>query len=451
MPRALALSVLLALPSLSMAEGPLTLDDALALASRQNPDLAIAREDATAASADKSTAWAGVLPRLDVQSSLGQSRFSSAVDQIFIDPITNQPVTVAAGTLSVSASYSFSANLRQTLFDWAAFRNISRASAAATAAQREYDETVLGTAFEVTRRYHELVRAERTLAVFEKTAARTEELVRRVDALYPAGKATRADTYTNRVNLGNDRIAVERQRAVVMQARTSMGQVLGMTDAEAAGLEVAVPAGLDGAAKRPPDPPPAEAVLEVARKRRPSLAAAHALVVAADAAIGAQQAGYAPTVSAQLGYFRTGSQLSGDAGVYSDPTKGYSATAQVVLSWNLFQGLGTSAAVQKAESQVRRARASEERALQAVSKEIFDARAMAASAALQVGLAADNLATAENALALARERLETGLATQLEVREANLNLTRAELSLVEARIAHAEALADMARASGGPL
>lgn len=448
--RALApLTALLSFPA--FADGPLTLDDALAIAARQNPDLAIAREDAASASADKTTAWAGVLPRLDVTTSLGQSRLSSSTDQSYIDPITQQVVVLKAGAVAVSAAYQFSATLVQPIFDWGAFRNISRASAAATAAQRQYDEAVLGIAFDVTRRYYELVRAERTLAVFEKTAARTEELVRRADALYAAGKATRADTYTNRVNLGNDRIAAEQQRAVVVQARTALAQVLGKGDTEAATVEVAIPSALGGSAAKPAEPPTVEAVLEVARKRRPSLAAAHAAVAAADAAIGSAQGAYLPAVGAQVNYGRNGSQLGGDQGVYSDPTKGYNATALIVLSWNLFEGRATSAAVQRAESQARRARASEARALQSVSKEITDARSLASSSVMQVGLASDNLSTAENALALARERLDTGLATQLEVREANLNLTRAELSLVEARINHAEGLADLARASGGPL
>jgi outer membrane protein TolC len=123
----------------------------------------------------------------------------------------------------------------------------------------------------------------------------------------------------------------------------------------------------------------------------------------------------------------------------------------LVASWNLFEGRRTMATVQRAESQARRARASEELAALRVAKEISDARSVASSRATQVGLAADNLSTAQQALALARDRLDAGLATQLEVREASLNLTRAELSLVEARIDHAVAIADLARASGGPL
>ena len=58
---------------------------------------------------------------------------------------------------------------------------------------------------------------------------------------------------------------------------------------------------------------------------------------------------------------------------------------------------------------------------------------------------------AEQGLALARERLDAGLSTQLELRDASLKLTQAELALVEARIDHAVAIADLARAAGGPI
>jgi len=68
-----ALSITLALPSLGAAEEPLTLDEALALATRNNPDLVLAREDATSARADHTSALSGVLPRLDFSTSFGRN------------------------------------------------------------------------------------------------------------------------------------------------------------------------------------------------------------------------------------------------------------------------------------------------------------------------------------------------------------------------------------------
>jgi outer membrane protein TolC len=442
---AIALAAALAAPAL--AETPITLDDALARAARANPDLAVAREDAATARADVTASRAGVLPRLDLTSSFGHTFTGRAAEPRLIpNPITGELDEL--GAASDDEAYSLGLQLSQPLFDWEVFRDVGRASSQARAAGRQLDEASLSVAFEVARRFYELLRAERTLAVLEGTAARSEELVARADALFAAGRSPRSETFTARVNLGNDRIAVEAQRARVDVARSGLAQVLG----ESAPPDLtAVPTPSVSGPPAAAPPPPLEAVLETARARRPALAAQAALVDAADAAVSGAKGGYLPTVRAQASYGRQGQELYKDGGVYADPSEEYQATAQVVLSWNLFEGRRTAATVARAESSARRARANQERTVTAVEKEIADAHATAAARARQVALSAANLEVAAQALALARERLDAGLATQLEVRDASLNLTQAELSLVEARIDHTVALADLARAAGGPL
>ena len=58
---------LLVSAALAAAPGaPLTLDEALAEAARENPDLAAARADHGMAAADRTASVSGVLPRLDL-------------------------------------------------------------------------------------------------------------------------------------------------------------------------------------------------------------------------------------------------------------------------------------------------------------------------------------------------------------------------------------------------
>jgi outer membrane protein TolC len=465
--RSLAVAALLTLASPILAaptggETALTLDDALALAARQSSDLAIARADARMAAADRTASYAGVLPRLDLSAAFGHDfsgprrrvetvPVTDAGGQPLIDPTTGQ-LRFREEIIDIPArddeAYSLGLQLTQPIFDWRAFREVTRAGWNARAAERQYSETQLGLAFEVTRRFYEVVRAERSLAALEKTAARSKDLVARADALFTAGRTPRSETFTARSNLGNDLIAVERQRAFHAQARAALAQVLGV-DGETE-LAVVAPATLDGGAAAA-EPPPADVILAAARARRPALAAQQALVEGARAGVESARAAYFPTVDAQASYSRSGPQLAGGEGVYGDPSRQYFATAQVVLSWNLFEGRRTLAGVQRAEASVDRARAETERLLANVAREIADARSVATARSRQVVLAQDNLRTADQGLSLARERLDAGLATQLELRDASLNLTRAELALVEARIDHAVALADLARAAGGTL
>jgi len=443
---ALALA-LAAFPGVARAEPPITLDEALAIASRESPDLASARADARSAAAERSISLAGILPRLDLSSSFGHEFAgpSSSPRVVFQGGV---PIFVGETRATDQEAYAGSLRLSQPLFDWATFKEVARARFGARAAERQYDEATLSVAFDVTRRFYDLVRAERTLAVLEKTTARSGDLVARADALFTAGRAAKSETLQARVNLANDRIAAEVQRIRVAQARSALAQALGRGDG--AELGAVPPAALDAAAPAAPEPPPLEALLATARARRPILATQAALVAAADAAAGGARAGWLPSLSAQASYSKQGSELASYEGVFGDPSRNYIATAQLVLSWNLFEGGRTAATVRRAEASADRARASRSRAEALVAKELSDARAAVIGLAREVTLATDALAVAGQGLALSRERLDAGLANQLEVRDASLKLTQAELSLVQARIDHAVARADLARAAGGP-
>jgi outer membrane protein TolC len=100
---------------------------------------------------------------------------------------------------------------------------------------------------------------------------------------------------------------------------------------------------------------------------------------------------------------------------------------------------------------VPRAEAQAQRRDETVAEEVTGARDAVVALARQERLAAGNLGVARDGLRLATERFAAGLATQLEERDASLKLTQAELTLVETRIDHLVARADLARAVGGAL
>ncbi len=448
--RAALLAAALAVAAPARGDDPLTLEEALAMAARESPDLAAARADAQGASADRMASLAAVLPRIDLSASFGHDYAGKTAEQQLV--VQNGQVRAATD----QEAYGLQLKLTQTLFDWTTLGDVRRSAWSRIATERQYDEASLSVSFEVTRRFYEAVRADRVLSVLEKTVARSQDLVARADALFSAGRAPKSDTLQARVNLANDQVAVEAQRIRVMQARTALAQVLGRGGAFAP----VAPAALDGPVPGAAEPLAVEKLAATARERRPALAAQSALVQAADSAVSSARGGWYPSLSAQASYSRQGSALldrtgSPDLpdvfGVYGNPSRAYTAAAQLVLSMNLFEGRLTLAGVRRAESSALRARAVQVRTEAQVAKEIADARAAVGALARQVALAAGSLSLADQGLALARQRLDAGLASQLEVRDASLKLTQAELSLVQARIDHAVAQADLARAVGGGL
>ena len=452
-------AVLFAVPLLLAAAGetPVTLDDALAAAAKANVDLRLAATDRAAAGVEAYAAWAGVLPRLDLSANFGNNYIAPQVQNISIPYIVTNPdgsqtigykyslETIPANDVE---SYMLGLSLQMPLFDgFQTWANIEKTKLLVRAADKQYDEASLNVAFDVTRSFYEVVRAERSLRVLEEAVTRSEELVRRTDALFEAGRAPRADTYAARVTLGNDRIAVEQQVSRVNDARVALSVALGR-DADPT-LQVVPPASLDRTAFS--EPPPQADLVELAKQRRPLLSASEQRILAARQELRAANAGYWPSVSASASYNRQGPYLGGPQGVYGDFTQQYVAVFGVSVNWNLFEGRLTSANVQRAHVSEDRARLQAEQSLQQVTSEIARARVAYRTLSASVTLAEENLYAARESLRLAQVRYEAGAASQVEIRDALLNRTRAELSLLQARIDAIVARADLNRAVGGVL
>jgi outer membrane protein len=437
------LAALLAAPPLAPS-APFTLDDALAQAARGNPDLLVARADRDAALGDRTVAWSNVLPRLDLTASFG--RQYAGESSYLVAPGYSIPIPASS-----QASYSLGLRLEQPLFDGLrSWSLVSAGRARATAAEATTDEAGLAAAFEVTRLFLEVVRADRNLEVLEEAARRSEEVLRRAEALYQAGRVPKGEAIAARVNLGSDRISAELQRAAVTRARVSLCLALGRdADPRLAAVPPATllgPGGPDGG-----EPPPSEALLETARRSRPLLRSQRHLVAGAEADVRAARGGYWPSLSAVLSYDRQSPIFSGREGVYGPLSRQYAAGAFLTVTWNLFDGLRTTGTVDRAAAVAARAGVGAEQAERQVGGEIAAAREQVVTLRRSVALAVDNLAAAEQGLALARDRLDKGAATQLEVRDAELKLTQARLALVGTRIDEAIARADLNRATGGAL
>ena len=453
-----ALAVLAASPA--GAAPPITLDEALATAAKANVDLKLAGTDRAGADVEEYASWAGVLPRLDLQAQFGNN-YTASGKQLTITPVCSDPsgnctslqqygyATVAVATPSSDfESYLLGLTLSVPLFDgFTSWARIAQSEALARAASKQYDEASLTTSATVTMRFYDVVRAERSMQVLEGAARRSEELVRRTDALYEAGRAPRADTFAARVTLGNDRIAVEQQRSRLNDARVALSYAIGR-DADPE-LRVVVPPTLDGQAFL--EPPQQVELVDLAKQKRPLLAADAERVKAARQDIRAAQGGYWPAISAQVSYTRQSPWLAGTYGVYGDISQQYVASAGITVNWNLFQGRTTSAAVQRANVSEQRATLQAEQALQQVTGEIARARSSYVTLARQAVLAEDNLHAAEENLRLAKTRFEAGAATQLEISDALLKLTQSQLALLQARVDTIIARADLNRAVGGAL
>ena len=107
--------------------------------------------------------------------------------------------------------------------------------------------------------------------------------------------------------------------------------------------------------------------------------------------------------------------------------------------------------MRRAQAQASRSEAQLAQAEQMVAAEVTSARAQVEALSDSVALAQENLDAAGKGLRFARERLEAGVGSQLEVRDATVKQAQAQLTAFNTVADLAVARADLNRAVGGNL
>ena len=131
------------------------------------------------------------------------------------------------------------------------------------------------------------------------------------------------------------------------------------------------------------------------------------------------------------------------------PTLPRTVSGGVDVIWNLFAGLSTKANVEKAQVNVLLAEKDLVNGRRGVASDVERAVAQLGVAKQQARIATQSEQTASENLRLARTRQQVGVGTQLEVRDAELKLTQAQLARDNALVDGHEAESALRRATGG--
>jgi len=433
--RALVLAVALSGAALAQQQSqPLTLEDAVRIALQRNPDLQRQVLLTLSAEQDKVLARSSILPVLNFNASWTDTRQGGGVTIIQNTPF-EQPTRVFQAWQGNFA-------IRQLIFDggkW--WNNIEAANLGYAANVAQVDEQKLQISYLVEQRFYELVRAQRQLTVLADAAARSRDQADFTQRLFEGGRSTQADVYAARANRDNDEVTRLGQERNVELARADLALAIGVDPAEP--LVVADPPNL---MNDPAQPPPSKDAVARALDRRPALKAASLTVESNRKLASAASGDYWPTVSLNAAYNRSSEHL-GD--LFKDPSGNSTLFGSVNLSWNIFAGLSTQANVRKAQIQTLLSQNDFENARRNVASDVEKAVALLGTARAQARVAKQAEQTAREGLRLARTRQEVGVGTQLEVRDAELKLTQAQLNVVGSLVDGREAEAALRRAQGG--
>jgi outer membrane protein len=447
----------------------LTLQDAIALARRNNPNLRIAAEDVdlARARAREVRAQRGV----DVTASASyrvQGPVQSFQFQVPGGP-SQRVVIVPQTDKLLSAQLTFPTDLAGRL------RARQRAADLTTQAEQSgLRATENDLVFSVTEAYAAVLRAAELVRVRQEAVGAAREQLRVAEAQFRAGVVPQFDVLRASVqveNLRQELIAAENVRATAEARLISILNIEPAVELKLTPLMAppatpeAPPAEGDAAAAPRPQPPapqapgalpeprpeplilgeglPAElpALLEQAFRQRAEVDAAQRSLSAAEQLVRFERRARNPDVSinANVNY-------DPDVSGFAAEKTTYGATALLTLS--VFDSGLIRARVRQAQSQEDAARARLEQVRQSVAQDVRTALTNLREARARLATAGANVTQAREALRIARVRYQAGVSTTVEVTDAEVALTQAQTNQVNAEYDVIVAQAGLNRAIG---
>jgi len=242
---------------------------------------------------------------------------------------------------------------------------------------------------------------------------------------FQAGAATRSDTLTATVDVGNALLALLQAQANLATAQANLGRQVGVDQLVRAVPDTAFPALPDTTTLR------AEVLAS-----SPQVQSAEAKARAAGAQVGVTRSQYWPTLSVSYSNGYSGVDSLGRLGLspwYT--TKDYvnNWALRFSLNWTLFNGFTREAAYVSAAVQRDVAKATAADTRRQVNALYTQQLAATFTAWAQIAIAGADVAAATEAVRVQQERYRLGAGTLLDLLTAQANLTQAAVSQVQAR------------------
>jgi outer membrane protein len=252
-----------------------TLEEALGLAERNNPNLEQSASSVEIAGYQELSAWGQFLPDLNL--SYQYSDASSGR----LDP-TGQAITTT----------SYSAQLRGSVDLFRGFRrftDLKGARLGVAASEARFREAEYTTSEGVKISYYNAVANRELVRVEEDRVQRQEDQLAFVEQQLELGRATRSDVLRSQVDLNNARVALLNTENSARNSRYALAEAVGVTEP----LEPVETAEL--AAERLPFE--RQEILSMALSGAPSLVSARSQAAADEAAVASAKSTYLPTLT----------------------------------------------------------------------------------------------------------------------------------------------------------
>ena len=410
-----------------------TLSECLDIAARQNPDVLTASKRVDAAHAVWIQARAGVLPLL-TSAGYYQRR--------------EQSVATNGGTVNDIRPEDYFAEVRiaQNLFSSGAVRNrIAAAELAERIAALERKTALETVTLAVREAFYSTLAAQQSIGVRQQAVDLLGSQLKDQQDRLAAGSVGQVNVNRAQVSLANEQPALLAARASVRTAYATLSQLLAVSYPKEA---TEPPFRVDGRLGTEPFTMSIGECLGRALAVRPELEARKLALDVLKRQIVVEKAGTRPQVSVFAAYdlYSQPSQLA-----VKDNFSGY--TIGAVATWTIFDGFATLGRVRGLRAQQGVAEAQLVSTRLQVETDVRVAFEQLQTAVDTLRPLSQNIDLAGKTLDLTSHNFDAGLNTQLEVLQSRVDLTRAQTTELNGRLAFNLALARLERAmaADGPI
>jgi outer membrane protein len=440
----LVFSMLLMLPvrmAPAAAEEPagnLSLDQAIGTALKEHPSVKQFRENMAASREAIGVAKANYFPQTNFVANYyyGNAFASSLKPKTSLTPV---PVGGASGAGTSTAAgnfyfYQFQAN--QLLYDFGKTPGtVAESRANFKGSEQDYFGTRQQVVLDLRTAYFGFLAARRAWKVQEETVRQNQELTKQAQGFYQVGLRAKIDVTKAEANL-------YQAEANLIQAKNNV-ELARVTLMNALGIKTWPYKDVEDVLEVTPQPRPLEELLAQATERRPELQKNRYQQEFNQAAIKVARAGYFPTISSTAAY----GWQSLDQPFATLPSNWYLGAS---MTFPLFNGLSTQYSVSQNKAQLRAATANFEVLRQNASKEVNQAYLNVKSGWELIRATKKALEAARENLRLAWGRYQAGVSTIIEVTDAQVQFSQAELNFVQALYNYRVFEAQLDKAIGKP-
>ncbi|GBE02891.1 outer membrane protein OprM precursor [bacterium BMS3Bbin06] len=392
----------------------LSLEQCTEIALKNHPDMIAAVNTVGINQSRIGRAKANYYPEIGVSS--GYSRYSPA-----------------SGTTKQSFDeYTGSVTLKQNIYDFgktATQVDIRRLNL--NSSRYDLKNTSEQIIFNVRQAYYGVLKARRNSDVAAETVKQFQQHLEQAKGFYAVGTRPKYDVTKAEVDLGNSKLKLLISENALRTAKADLNNAMGIPEAPEYTIE-------DNLVFRKYDINFKEA-LQRAYKQRPDLRSISYRKKASEESVGLAKKDYYPVLSGNADYSWSGERFPLEHGW----------SAGVTLSFPVFSGFSTKYQVEESRRNLRVLEANEESLKQGIFLEVQKSYLDLKEAEERIPVAELTVKQAKENLDIANGRYRAGVGNPIEVTDAEVALTNAKTSYIEALYDYRVAEASLVKAMGG--